>query len=205
MADPGMHLHDGLAIQQETILQKSWMLGVVISASILGLGCAGPRPEDKADRATLNSETNAAFDAFNNEDPSLEELLGKSKGYAIFPEVGKAGLIAGGSYGKGEVYSRGKKIGYADITQATIGFQAGAQTFSELIVFLKAEDFEKFKLGQYAAAANVSAVAIKEGAARGVDSNHGVVIFVRSKGGLMAEASIGGQRYRYEPIQTPTP
>lgn len=186
-------------------MQKSWLMCVLMGASMLILGCAGPRPEDKADRATLNSETNAAFDAFNNEDPSLEELLGKSKGYAIFPEVGKAGLIAGGSYGRGEVFSRGKKIGYADITQATIGFQAGAQTFSELIVFLKAEDFEKFKLGQYTAAANVSAVAIKEGAARGVDSNNGVVIFVRTKGGLMAEASMGGQRFRYEPVKTPAP
>src|SRR6186997_3392555 len=98
-------------------------------------GCTSPAPK-ASDQPALAAEASAALTTFKSEDPSLQELLEKSVGYAIFPEVGKAGLIAGGSYGQGEVFAGGEKIGYADITQATIGLQAGAQTFGELVVFM---------------------------------------------------------------------
>jgi lipid-binding SYLF domain-containing protein len=163
-------------------------------------GCAGPTPKQSSDRATLQSESTAALEAFKNEDPSLTQLMQKSVGHAVFPEVGKAGFIAGASYGKGEAFEGGKKIGYADITQATVGLQAGAQSFSELIVFLTPEELQKFKMNQFSFAANASAIAAKAGAAATADASHGAVVFVRTKGGLMAEASIGGQRFRFQPL-----
>jgi lipid-binding SYLF domain-containing protein len=180
------------------------LCAAILGGAFVVVGCTEPRPKESSERATLGSQASAGLDAFRNADPSLNDLLGKSVGYAIFPEVGKAGFIAGGSHGHGEVFERGKKIGYADITQATFGLQAGAQTFQELILFLTQEEMDKFKGNQYALAGNLSAVAIKAGAARTADTSKGVVVFVRSTGGMMAEASVGGQRFRFQPLGAST-
>jgi len=171
-----------------------------LGAAFITAGCTNPRPEESSDQASLASQSSAAIDGFKNDDPTLKDLLAKSVGYAIFPEVGKAGFIAGGSYGKGEVFEGGKKIGHADISQATVGLQAGAQTFNELIIFIRQEELTKFKESQFALAGNISAVAIKAGAAGTADTSKGVVVFVRSTGGLMAEAAVGGQRFRFRPL-----
>jgi len=174
----------------------------VIGAALLVAGCSSstPAPQKPADQATLGSETKAEIDAFKNEDPTLQALLDKSVGYAVFPDVGKAGFAVGGSYGKGEVFEGGKKVGYADITQATFGLQIGAQTFGELVIFMRPEDLTEFKANRFALTGNISAVALKSGAAGTTDTSKGVVVFVRSKGGAMAEASVGGQRFRYQAL-----
>jgi lipid-binding SYLF domain-containing protein len=182
--------------------RSSITLGVAITAwATLLAGCTSPNVDKGSDRATLASESSASLDGFTNEDPSLKALLDKSVGYAVFPEVGKAGFIAGGSYGKGEVFEGGKKIGYADISQATIGLQVGAQTFDELLVFMRPQEMNEFKGTEFKLAGNVSAVAIKAGAASTADASKGIIAFVRTKGGLMAEASVGGQRFRFSPLE----
>jgi lipid-binding SYLF domain-containing protein len=184
-------------------MKCSRFLGLAIVGLALGsIGCS-PTPKTASDKATLSAESSAALTAFKGDDPSLASLMDKSVGYAVFPEVGKAGLIFGGSYGDGEVYESGKTVGYADITQASVGLQAGAQTFSELVLLLRQEDLANFKANKFSLTGNVSAVAIKAGAAAGTDTSKGVVVFVRSKGGLMAEASVGGQRFRFHPLNEP--
>jgi lipid-binding SYLF domain-containing protein len=177
---------------------------VVLAAPLFFAGCTSPEVKKESDRATLASESRAAVDAFNNEDPSLKELMGKAVGYAIFPDIGKAGFIAGGSYGKGEVFEKGTQIGTADITQATFGLQAGAQSFGELILFMRQQDMDAFKSKDWDLAANASVVALKAGAAETADTSKGVIVFVRAKSGMMAEASIGGQRFRFHPITSAT-
>src|SRR4051794_34115191 len=173
------------------------VVAAALAAAVPQLGC-NTAPKEPADQATLASASNAALDGFKNADPSLSDLLDKSVGYAVFPDVGKAGFAIGGSYGKGEVFENGSRVGYADITQATFGLQIGAQTFGELIIFLRPEDLKEFKENRFALTGNVSAVVIKSGAAATMDTGKGVVIFVRAKGGAMAEASVGGQRFRFQ-------
>ena len=173
----------------------------IIGGTVIGFGCSSsPAPEKPAEQAALASDSTASLDAFKSQDPSLQELMDKAVGYAVFPDVGKGGFIAGGSYGKGEVFEGGRKVGYADITQATFGLQAGGQSFSELILFLKPEELAKFKGEEFTLAGNVSAVAMKSGAARTADTSKGIVVFTHAKSGLMAEASVGGQRFRFRPI-----
>jgi len=179
---------------------RSYLIAAVIGGTLAGSGCTSPAPKGAPEQATLASETSTALVAFKNDDPSLQALIDKSVGYAVFPEVGKAGFIAGASYGNGEVFERGRKIGYADITQGSFGLQAGAQTFGELILFLRQEDLNAFKENSFSLSANLSAVAIKSGAAAATDTSKGVIVFVRAKGGLMAEASVGGQRFRFKPL-----
>ena len=55
---------------------------------------------------------------FKAQDPSLNNLLSNSYGYAIFPSVGKGAVGVGGAYGQGQVYQGSKLVGYTDITQA---------------------------------------------------------------------------------------
>lgn len=165
-----------------------------------GIAACSTEPKSDSDKQTLHEEVQSTLTAFRNDDPTLNDLLAKSVGYAVFPDVGKAGLGVGGSYGRGEVFENGRRIGYADLTKGTIGLQIGAQTFDELLVFLTQEQLDDFKGGEFKFSADASAVAIKSGAAASADPAKGVVVFVRTTGGLMAEASIGGQNFTFKPL-----
>jgi lipid-binding SYLF domain-containing protein len=173
---------------------------------MLVVGACSTEPKSESDKSTLAAQSNATLTAFKNDDSSLQALLDKAVGYAVFPEIGKAGLGVGGSYGRGEVFEGrdelgyARKVGYADVVKGSIGLQIGAQTFSELVVFLNDKELEEFKQSEMELSADVSAVAIKSGAAAAADYDKGVVVFVRTTGGLMAEASVGGQKFNFKPL-----
>ena len=175
-----------------------------LSALVIGAGlmsACSTEPKSESDKATLAATSTSAIDRFRNKDATLQGLIDKAEGYAVFPEVGKGGFIVGGSYGRGEVYQKGgKRIGYADISQMTVGLQAGAQGFAAPILFLKKEDFENLKNNRFEFAANASAVAATAGAGASSDPQKGTLVFVIPTGGLMAEAAIGGQRFTYKPM-----
>lgn len=175
-------------------------MGASALVALCIVGCSSnPEPKTEAKKDTLHDNAVAALNQMQREDPSLRSLLDRSAGYAIFPDVGKGGFIAGGSYGRGEVYQNGRFIGYADIKQATVGAQVGGETFSQLIVFENQNALDKFTRGQWAPAANASAVALKAGAAGSTNFKDGVAVFSRPQGGLMLEAAIGGQKYDFSP------
>jgi lipid-binding SYLF domain-containing protein len=133
------------------------------------------------------------------EDPSLNAFLQSSYGYALFPHAGKAGLVVGGAYGRGVVYERGQFAGYSDITQGSVGVQAGGQSFSELLVFENKAALDRFRAGQLSFAAGASAVVLKSGAATNARFVDGVAVVVSPIGGAMVEAAIGGQQFTYQP------
>ena len=95
------------------------------------------------------------------------------------------------------VYEQNQQIGYADVTQGSVGLQAGGQTYSELIVFENKEALDRFKKNQFEFGANASAVIAKTGAAANARFVNGVAVFVRPIAGAMAEAAVGGQRVTY--------
>lgn len=172
-----------------------------LTLGLIGLFIVGcqTEPRSESGRKDLLDNAQNALKTMKHTDPSLDHFLGKSYGYVIFPEVGKGGFIAGGAYGRGVVYEQGNWIGYADISQATIGLQAGGQTFRELIVFESKADLDRFTAGKLAFAANVSAVVLKSGAGDSARYTDGVAVFAEPIGGLMAEASIGGQQFTFRP------
>ena len=184
-------------------MKRTCTFGCLVALVIAGLfvGCT-TAPKSEEDKQTLATNSTAALKNFNTKDDTLQPMLDKSVGYVIFPDIGKAGFIVGGSYGRGEVYERGMRIGYADMTAASAGLQAGAQNFTELLVFMKQDEFDKFKMGNdFSLGANVSAVALSKGAAGATDQGKAVIAIVDAKGGLMAEAAVGGQRIRYMPVK----
>ena len=129
---------------------------------------------------------------------SLKTYFKKARGYAVFPNVGKGGIGIGGARGKGEVFENGKVIGSTKLTQVSIGFQLGGQAFSQIIFFKDKKSLERFTEGNFEFGASASAALISEGANASADYSDGVAVLTFSKGGLMYEASIGGQKFSYK-------
>lgn len=161
-------------------------------------GCA-TAPHSRADKDELKASAEEALVTMSRDDPSLSPFLHDAHGYVVFPKVGKGGYIVGGSYGRGVVYEAGTSLGYADITQATVGLQIGGETFMEVLAFESERDERRFQSGKLAFSANVSAVVLKTGAAASARYTDGVAVFVKPIGGAMLEASIGGQQFTYQP------
>lgn len=148
----------------------------------------------------LQAESQQAISNFKSADSTLSTFFSNSDGYAVFPGVGKGGLIVGGAHGKGIVYEKGNAIGQATMTQASIGAQVGGQTFAEVIFFETPAALTDFKDGKFEMTAEVSAVAAREGASAAAKYKNGVAVFTLPKKGLMAQASVGGQKFKYEPL-----
>lgn len=150
--------------------------------------------------ANAEKSANEAVAAFKQKDPKIQTFFDKAHGYAVFASVGKAGMGIGGAHGSGVVYEKGTVIGTSSLTQLTIGFQLGGQLYSEIIFFKDKAALDGFTKGQFELGAQASAVAVTAGASANVDYSNGVAIFTVAKGGLMYEASVGGQKFSFEPI-----
>ncbi|MBX3357903.1 MAG: lipid-binding SYLF domain-containing protein [Phycisphaeraceae bacterium] len=161
-------------------------------------GCA-TAPGTEKERVSLANSAADALARMKFEDTGLDAFIKKSYGYAIFPAVGKGALGIGGAYGRGEVYELGQMVGYCDLTQATLGLQAGGQEYSELICFENRNALDRFREGQFAFSANASATALRSGAAATAKFADGVAVFTYVSAGLMFEASIGGQQFSFQP------
>ncbi len=147
----------------------------------------------------LKEDADAALSKMIESTPKLETFKNEAYGYVVFPKVTKAGIGIGGAAGKGIVYKDHVPVGNSKLKQASIGLQLGGQQYSEVIFFKDKEAFEKFTNGNLKFDAQASAVAITEGASADLSYSGGVAVFTQTKGGLMYEASIGGQHFTYKP------
>lgn len=157
-----------------------------------------PAQEDPPGRQP-SQDVRDTIERFKQVDSGISEFFENAAGYVVFPNIGKAGFGVGGAHGNGQVFESGQVIGKASMTQITIGLQLGGQEYSEVIFFERDSDLDDFTAGTLELAAQVSAVALSAGAAAGADYRNGVVVFTRTKAGLMAEASVGGQNFSYQP------
>ena len=155
----------------------------------------GARAED------LTAKAKSAKAEFLKKDETLNATLGKASGYVIFPSVAKGALGIGAATGKGQLYEKGKDkpLGQVSLKQVTIGFQAGGQAYSEMILFEDQTSLDNFKKGNFEFSAQVSAVAVTAGASANAKYEKGVMVLTMAKGGLMYEASVGGQKFKYKP------
>ena len=156
------------------------------------------------------------------DDAGIAIMFESAYGYALFPTIGKGGVIVvGGAYGEGRVYEQGKHIGNATMMQATLGFQLGGTGFSQVIFFQDKRALTEFTNGNFEFGAEAQATAIT--AAAGASANtagssatasggknnanvgsagyyKGMATYTITKGGLMYEVSIGGQKFSFTPL-----
>lgn len=147
----------------------------------------------------LQNEVKASIKTFIEKNPDLEKYFDKAYAFAVFPKIAKGGLGVGGAGGHGLIFDDKTVIGGSKMSQATIGLQAGGQTYMEAIFFEDQAALNRFTQGKMKFSGQVSAVALKDGASADIDYQDGVAVFTKSIGGLMAEASVGGQGFKYEP------
>ena len=167
---------------------------VILPALCLLLAAAAP----VAYRADPK-DAEAVIAKFKEKDPDLRKVFASARGYAVYPTVGKGGIGLGGAHGKGYVYEGGRLIGTSSLTQVTIGLQLGGQAYSEVVFLKDKAAMENFKKGKLKLDAQASAVALTARAAADLAYRDGVAIVTMAKGGLMYEASVGGQKFSFTP------
>jgi len=153
---------------------------------------------DPAELDDAKAKGQVTVDALLESSPDMQRYFDAAAGYVVIPTVGKAGFGIGGARGKGLLYENGDPTAEVTMTQLSIGLQAGGQAYSEFIFFEDASSLEQFKKGNYELGAQASAVAITVGASADAGYESGVAIFTQAKGGLMYEASVGGQKFKVE-------
>jgi lipid-binding SYLF domain-containing protein len=173
-----------------------FLLGLVLISTAATSLAFEPDPND-----TDQLEAAKAIIDIQKADPGIQKFFDDSTGYAVFPSVGKGGIGIGGAHGKGLVIVGNKVVGRTSLTQITIGFQLGGQVYSEFIFFKDDVALGQFQRGDYELGAQASAVAAKAGASADADYDKGVAIFTNTGGGLMFEATVGGQKFSYEAIE----
>jgi len=175
-------------------MKKQIFLGfllLIIALPAIGqVGAWDPELEEKCQEVIqIYKDTNSNLTAY------FEEAYG----YAVFPSIGKGAVGIGGAHGRGVVYEQEVVIGQSKMTQISVGFQWGGQVYSEIIFFEDEEALELFKTGDLEFAAQASAIVVTTGASVDVAYKDGVAVFTMPKKGLMYEASIGGQKFKFIP------
>ena len=166
----------------------------------MGLSMPSLKAQDKEKTDKLVAEAREARSQFVSTDNLMESLFNSSAGYVIFPNVGKGAIGVGGAAGNGIVFEKGKAVGSAKMKQVSVGFQFGGQAYREVIFFQDQAALNRFKQNKFEFSAQASAVAVTKGASTNVKYRNGVLVFTQEKGGLMYEASIGGQKFSYKPL-----
>lgn len=169
-------------------------LVLVASFSLSGWAQSTKKTEE------IRVDARAAKEEFLKTDWKMEKHFNDAYGYVIFPNVGKGAIGIGGAAGNGVAYEQGKEIGMAKLKQLSIGFQWGGQAYREIIFFENKEAMDNFKDNNVELAAQASAVAATAGASADASYKDGVMVFTMQKGGLMYEASVGGQKFSFDPF-----
>ena len=170
---------------------------------------------------------NAAADKYSDtidvfiKSDAVKPFFNEAYGYAVFPRIGKGGIVLGGAYGAGRVYKQRAISGTATLIKVSVGFQLGGQAFSEIIFFQDKRAYDEFTSGNFEFDGSLSAVIITtaaqaqsgtQGSSAGVslgpatgtqaETNYtkGMAVFIHTLGGLMYEMSIGGQKFSFTPV-----
>lgn len=175
---------------QTPIMKSTWVITLL-------LFCFAAIGQSTDKEKKLVKDSQEAIKEFKHTDTLLKSLFKNAYGYAVFPNVGKGAMVVGSAAGGGIVYEKGVIVGKAQLSQLTVGFQAGGQAYRELLFFENKEAFDRFKNDKVEFAAQASAVAVTAGAAANAKYSNGIMIFTELKGGLMYEASVGGQKFDY--------
>ena len=168
-------------------------------AVFLSAGCA-TAPTTPAERNELHTDAQATVEQLERRDPSLRATLDRAAGYAVFPTIGKGGMLVGGAFGRGVLFVDHEPVGYVELNQASIGAILGGESFAELIVFETPEALLELEDGEFEVGANASATALTTGAAAATRFEGGVAVFVAPRGGLMVDVSVSGQQIDYQPL-----
>jgi lipid-binding SYLF domain-containing protein len=182
-------------ISKENTMRKA-LLSIITFALLTSSASLWAFDPDTSDELQL-SVAKAILD-LKKSDPGMDKFFNGAAGYAVFPKVGKGGIGIGGAHGKGLVIVNDKAIANTSLSQVTVGFQLGGQVYAQFVFFEDTTSLGHFQRGNFEMGAQASAVAVTLGASADADYDQGVAVFTQVGGGLMYEATISGQKFKYE-------
>ena len=184
----------------KTGMRLAWAVAALVLCG--SAACGGDQKQ--ADDASSTSgervpEVQDTIEKFKEKDPSLADLFARSAAYVVLPYIGEGGFIVGGASGEGEAFVGGQYVGKVKVSEVSVGALVGGQTFSELVFFEKQVHFDRLRTGTFKFGSEVSAVAAHKGVAKNATFEDGIVAFILPRKGLMASASVGGQKMSFTP------
>ena len=171
-------------------LLLAWIMGV--SLTLYGQATFA------ASKQEIDIKVDGALERFQEEVAGGAKFLEKASGVLVFPEVMKAGFGVGGEYGEGALRIDGKTVDYYSTASASIGFQFGAQLKTVILVFLDADELQKFRNSSgWEAGVDGSVALVEFGAGKDintVDIKDPIVGFIISNKGLMYNLTLEGSK-----------
>ena len=173
---------------QKTFAMKAAAAVLLGSLALAGCTTTPDKPEGAAasasKRQSIDASVNATLSRLYSTVPGSRELVAKSRGVLVFPNVLQAGFIVGGQSGNGALRVGG----------STVGSQSKAIVF----LFMTQDALDSFRKSEgWAAGADASVAVVKVGANGAVDSNTAtapVEVLVLTNAGLMGDLSVNGTK-----------
>ncbi len=175
---------------------------VLLSACALapmGIVACDTAPKTEVSREELTSRVQEVIRDMKARDAGMEKWFSNSYGYAVMPDISKGAIIFGGAFGNGEVFEKGSMIGWCSVTSGTVGLSIGGGVTAEVIFFENKSALDAFKDGVVALDAQATGYAVQSGGSAKAKFDHGMAVFMFDPRGLMGDASIGGQGFRFVP------
>jgi lipid-binding SYLF domain-containing protein len=180
-------------------------LGLALGAVLMASACGGAgwtpeQPPSQTSPVAGSAKAQTTVARFLAKQPKLRRYFDSAYGVAVFPTVGKGSMGIGGGYGEGEVFEGQRRVGATTLLHLTAGLALGGQAYSELIFFRDAAALRRFQDGNFELGAQASAVAVEAGVSSDASYEDGVAVFTMTRGGLMYEAAVAGQKFSYRAL-----
>jgi lipid-binding SYLF domain-containing protein len=167
-----------------------------IAALTMGLGFAMPAAAETA--AEIDKGVQEAMSACRTSVPGCDVAEKEADGILVFPGITKGAIGVGGSYGEGALLVGDKTEGYYNSASASIGFQLGAEKYTQLIMFMTKPALDAFTATSgWEVGVNAKVTMIDTGDSAGITSiiaENDVLGFLYGQKGLMGDFSIQGAK-----------
>ncbi|AOI57720.1 YSC84-related protein [Burkholderia diffusa] len=189
-------------MQKRNLVLKAAAALIVGSLALTGCTTTPDKPDNAATNASkrqaIDSSVDATLSRMYSTVKGSRELVAKSRGVLVFPDVIQAGFIVGGQTGNGALRVGGSTVGYYNTSSLSVGLQAGAQSKAVVFLFMTQEALDEFRGSDgWAAGAGASVALVKMGANGAVDTTTAtapVQVIVLTNAGLMGDVSINGTK-----------
>lgn len=175
------------------------LLGAVFAIPALTVVATAAGPADAAARASaIDADADAAFDRLYSAQPRARELGRLSRGQLMFPRIASGGFVVAARGGDGVLHMDGRPNTYYRIAAASVGFQAGVQTFSYVMFLFTANVVDYLaRTDGWALGSGPTVVVADQGVMANIDTttlSQDAYSITFGQAGLMAGINLEGSR-----------
>ncbi|SDS15117.1 lipid-binding SYLF domain-containing protein [Pseudomonas oryzae] len=172
---------------------------LAIALAALALLSAGlPNSVSAATAQDLDTDSRQALQTLYRSHPLAKTIGGNAKAILVFPNIVKAGLVFGGSYGEGELIRGSQVDGYYNFVGGSWGLQAGAQSYAYALFLMNDKAMNHLRETKgWEIGVGPTVVLVDEGVAKNLSTTtlrEDAYAFIFNQQGLMAGISIEGTK-----------